>query len=326
MKRMLQLVGVSALVAFTGCMGPYKVEKFEEIGPNETAFVIPLEGETKEGQAQLQSVEYLEKSKVVAKRISIPQREKTLGRGPGNFEWIPTVRVVKVDRTPVTREWTRQAGTGTSNLNQAIGVESLDSINFSVGVNITCSVEEDDTAKFLYFYAGKPLSEVVDSNVRGFLQTVLAREFGQYMLTDCPKKKTEVFAKAYEEARLLFETKGVTVNYLGSSEGLNYDDPKIQEAINRKFIAENDILVAKQEKLAQDERNLQVIEKARTEAESAKLIEQAREALTLKTQLEVQKIQAEAMRIAAEKWNGTMPSTILPQGTQMLFGLDAPRK
>lgn len=319
-------VSVFALVLFSGCAGPYKVEQFEDIGPNETAFVIPLEGETQSGQEQLQSIEYLQKNKVVAKRISIPQRQKNIGRTPGAFEWIPTVRVIKVDRTPVTREWTQKSTTGTSTTDDSIGVESLDSINFSAGVNITCSVEEDDTAKFLYNFAGKKLEDVVDTNVRGFLQTVLAREFGKLMLTECPKKKADVFTLAYEEARVFFEAKGITINYLGSSEGLSYDDPKIQEAINRKFIAENDILVAKQEKLAQDERNLQLIEKARTETEAAKLIEEAREALTLKTELEVKRIQAEAMKVAAEKWNGSVPSMVLPQGSNMLFGLDAPRK
>jgi len=324
MKRFMMIVSMLAL-GVTGCMGPYKVELFEEIGPNETAFVIPLEGETKEGQAQLQSVEYLEKNKVVAKRITIPQREKNTGRGAGSYEWIPTARVIKVDRTPITREWTKSPGSGTSPINQAIGVESLDSINFSAGVNITCSVEETDAAKFLYYFAGKKLPDVVDSNVRGFIQTVLAREFGQYSLTECPKKKADVFAKAFTEGKELFKQKGVTIEYLGSSEGLAYDDPKIQEAINKKFTTENDIEVAKQETLAQDERNKLLIGKAKAEAEAAAEIAKAQEAMSLKVDLEVKLIQAQAMKTAAERWLGNVPASVLPQGSNMLFGLDAPR-
>ena len=315
----------AGLFAATGCMGPYKVEKFEEIGPNETAFVIPLEGETQSGQSTLKSVEYLEKNKVVAKRIIIPQREHALGRTPGNFEWNPTVRVIKVDRTPVTREWTKSAESGTSTNDDAIGVESLDSINFAAGVNITCSIQEQDAAKFLYHFAGKPLKDVVDSNVRGYVQTVLAREFGKLMLTECPKKKSDVFQTAFEESKDFFTAKGLTVEYMGSSEGLAYENAKIQDAINKKFVAENDIEVARQEKLAQDERNKMAIEKAKAEAQAAHALEEAREALTLKTELEVKRIQAEATKAAAEKWNGSVPSSILPQGSNLLFGLDAPR-
>lgn len=315
----------AVLVALVGCRGPYKVEKFEEIGPNETAFVIPLEGETKEGQAQLQSVEFLESKRVVSKRISIPQRQHDLGRGPGNFEWIATVRVIKVDRSPVTREWTRGSSSGTSSRDEAVAVESKDSINFRAGANITCSIREEDTAKFLYYFAGKPLSEVIDTNVRGLVQTVLAREFGQRDLRQCMEEKIDAFTLCLEETRKIFAEKGLSVDYLGSSEGLLYDEKKIQDAINARFVAENDIEVAKQEKLAQDQRNTLLIEKAKAERLAAEEIAKAQEAMTLKVTLEVQRTLAEAQKIAAERWNGNVPTTILPQGSNLLFGLDAPR-
>ncbi len=325
-RKMFQCVFVSLAVSvLAGCAGPYKVVQFEEIGPNETAFVIPLEGETKGGQATLKSVEFLESNKVVAKRITIPQRQHDLGRTAGDYEWIPTVRVIKVDRTPVTREWTKGHESGTSAKNEAIGVESLDSINFRAGVNITCSIQEPDAAKFLYYFAGKPLTDVVDSNVRGYIQTILSREFGVIMLTECPKKKGEVFKTAFEEAKTFFAEKGLTVEYMGSSEGLLYDNPQIQDAINKKFLAENDIEVARQEKLAQVERNMMAIEKAKAEAEAAQALSDAREALTLRTELEVKRITAEATKTAAQRWNGSVPSNILPQGSNLLFGLDAPR-
>jgi hypothetical protein len=83
-------------------MKPVRVDPIEEIEPNETAFVIPLELGT-ENQAKLESIDFLEKNQVAAKRIVIPQRERKIGRWGHNIEWIPTVRVVTVDRTPVTR-------------------------------------------------------------------------------------------------------------------------------------------------------------------------------------------------------------------------------
>jgi len=82
------------------------------IGPNETAFVIPLEGDST-AQGRVQSIDALEKAKVMAKRIYLPVRKRDLGRGPANYEWVPTLKVVKVDRSPVTREWTAEVSTGT---------------------------------------------------------------------------------------------------------------------------------------------------------------------------------------------------------------------
>ena len=104
MKKLLfVLTGVALLVS----CGPYKKELSEEVENHETAFVIPIEYGTSEDQAKLMSEEYLEKNKVAAKRIILDQRKRKTGRFWWwfDYEWIPTARVVKVDRTPVTRDW-----------------------------------------------------------------------------------------------------------------------------------------------------------------------------------------------------------------------------
>ena len=46
------IMSIIVAVALTGCIGPAKVDKFEEIAPNETAFVIPLEGASKKNQGK----------------------------------------------------------------------------------------------------------------------------------------------------------------------------------------------------------------------------------------------------------------------------------
>jgi len=68
---------------------------------------------------------------------------------------------------------------------QAIAVESLESIGFSAGATITVSIKEEDAPTFLYYYFGKKLDDVVDQNVRSFVQMVLSREFGNRNLSDC---------------------------------------------------------------------------------------------------------------------------------------------
>ena len=137
----LLLIAVFTVVGLTGC-GPYPTEQAVEVKNNETAFVVPLEGDSKSKQAQFMSIEYLEKAKVATKRIIIPLRKRSLGRAWFDYEWIPLARVIVVDRSPVTREWLDKEG---------IKVESLDSVGFTVGVNCTGMIREEDAAKFLYY-------------------------------------------------------------------------------------------------------------------------------------------------------------------------------
>jgi hypothetical protein len=73
MKKVTLILSVIALaVSMTSCMKPYQEEIYVEVAPNETAYVIPLEEGTKDGQTKLKSEDYLEKNKVVAKRIYTP--------------------------------------------------------------------------------------------------------------------------------------------------------------------------------------------------------------------------------------------------------------
>lgn len=307
-------------VVLVGC-GPYKEEQYVQIGPHETAFLIPLEGDSTR-QGKMQSIEALEKAKVMAKRIYLPVRSRKLGRGYTNYEWVPTLRVICVGRTPVTREWTAEAGTGTSTANQAIEVESKDSINFGVGMTITCHVDEADTARFLYYYSGKTLSEIVDSNVRGFCQQKLAAKFGTLDLTECKKEKTRIFDELTKEAREFFEEKGVTIDFLGGVKGLQYQNPEIQAAIDKKFINEMEVQTSEQELAEQQVRNEMAVSVAEAERDAAKELYQAAEALELKVMLDIARIEAQATKDAAEKWGGKLPTGIMPAGSGLLFGLE----
>ena len=194
----LLLVAVFTVVGLSGC-GPYPTEQAVEVKNNETAFVVPLEGDSKSKQAQFMSIEYLEKAKVATKRIVIPLRKRSLGRAWFDYEWIPLARVIVVDRSPVTREWLDKEG---------IKVESLDSVGFTVGVNCTGMIREEDAAKFLYYYPGNSLADVMNKNVKGFIQNVLAREFGSRDLSVCQKEKKNIvldLAKELETAQATIE-------------------------------------------------------------------------------------------------------------------------
>lgn len=320
---------VSALMICVLCAacspGPAKIEPIVEIGPSKTAFLVPLEGAAKEGQGKFMSEEYLQSAKVATKRVVIPVRKRITGKFPilfGDYKWIPTVMVIEVDRTPETREWTREEGTGTSKRNQAIAVESKDSISFKVGVNTTTAIIEEDAAKFLYNFAGKHLTSVTDENVRGSVQTVLGREFGTRTLNECRVDKAEIFEICFKEVKAEFKKLGVTIMSLGHAEGLIYKDGEIQKAINENFKLEMDVIAAQNERKAQAERNLKDIEKAQAERDAAKAFAEAAQARTQQVDLEIRKIDANARLELAKKFNGQMPANILPQGSSLLLGLD----
>jgi len=321
MKTLLVMLLAVAFVFFAGCVGPPELEQFEQIEANETAFVVPLEGSTKTNQGKFMSVEFLEESKVAAKRINIPLRARHTGRFYYQFIWIPTVKVIKVDRTPVTCEWTNDGTTGTSNKNEVLSVESKDSIGFSVGINITCSVLENDAASFLYYYAGKELTSVVNTNIRGRVQEILSREFGKRDLTKCKEEKDKVSSIVCEETKAFFAKKGITVDYLGIVGGLTYEDKEIQEAINKTFIAENGIKVATQLLEAQKKINEKDKEIADTELYVAQRFAEAQDAAIAQIKLDIERVKADAQLEVAKKWDGKLPEKILPSGSPLLMSI-----
>lgn len=343
MRHFIKLFVVSAVaMGFLTACGPAKVERFENIGANETAFVVPLEGAGKSNQEQFMSVEYLNSAKVATKRISLSLREHSTGRMYWDYEWIPTVKVIKVNRQPVTREWTGKEDTGTAGRDEALWVESFDSIGFGVGVNTTALVREEDAAQFLYYFAGKPLAAVVDENVRGKINSILSREFAAHDLEAARGMKNQIFKIAAEETVAAFKTMGVTITNLGLAEGLVYADEEIQKAINEKFKAEMDIQIQEQKNKAQvqiNERNVAIakakadgaIKKANGEIKvqeakrlAADEFAKSIDSRTKQVELEIKLMNAKARLVFAENIQpGVLPSNILPQGSSMLFGLDS---
>ena len=253
------------LIVLAACK-PYNRPDIIEIGPNETAFVVPLSGDTT-SQTQFQSVAFLESNQVATKRIIIPKEEFQTGRLYYEVQYIPTVRVIVVDRTPVTREWTSSSNTGTANINQAFGVESAESIDFRVGATCSARVDEENAAKFLYYFSGRTLDQVMDQNVRGFIQAELFSEFGSLRLEDGQRQKGEIFARVYERAVEHFAPLGVTITSLGGSEGLMYNDPNVQAVINQNFEAEQAEVRAAANATAQALENQTYIEQQRAQIE-----------------------------------------------------------
>jgi len=182
-----------AVVTFMlgGCRRSYDTPEYKEIKNNETGFVVPLEGATGD-QAKLKSVDLLKVSQVATKRVQIMHRWNQTGRWDCEGGWLASVKLITVDRTPVTVEWTADVNSGTSKVNQGIWVESYDSVGFSTGFNCTGFVSEDDAATYLYYYPEKSLKDVMDTEVRGAFQAITSQVALRYKMDILRGYKQEI--------------------------------------------------------------------------------------------------------------------------------------
>jgi SPFH domain / Band 7 family len=308
------------VASLTACK-PVKVLDIEEIKANETAWAIPLDNSSQSGQVKFNSVEFLNAKKVAAKRIMIDKVERSVGRFPWNIEWIPAVRVIKVDRSLVTREWTDSLESGTAAKREGIGVVTKDSVQLRVGLTVTASIDEDDASTYLYFHGEKALRDVLDQNIRSFAVAELTRQYGDLTLGDAQTKGTEIYSKLFDDAKAAFKAKGITIQYLGNAEGLTYADPKVQSAINLSYQASQDAKTAEMEQNAQKIRSATLVMTAQAQADAAKELFAAKEASEFQNEMAIKLLTAQAQMRMASNWDGKMPLNILPANSPMLLNL-----
>lgn len=222
-----------------------------ELQPNQTAFLIPTIAGSLSDQERFQSATYYESRKVAAKRILL---DKELQAG----KYLPKNYVYIVDRTPVSRQWTEDKGTGTTASNEALCTETNQSLRVCYQIAVAVAVTEQDAATYLYYYpadklrdaqvggvyVSTPLAQVVDNQVRNYALTVLGRETKNRDLESTYTQTNEIVATTLKESAEFFKKQGITIVYLGMGGDLKLD-PEIQAAINRLYVAQKEREVAK---------------------------------------------------------------------------------
>lgn len=310
---------IASLAILPSC-APYKTLDVVEVKSNETAWAIPLDALSNAGQVKFNSVDFLNQKKVASKRIMVDKVPRSTGRMWYDLEWLPATRVITVDRSLVTRQWT-DGDAGTSKDDEGIGVVTRDSVKLRVGLTVTASIDEDDASTYLYYHGARPLSQVLDQNIRSFAVAELTKEYSLLSLTEAQAKGDDIYAKLFTDAYKAFKPKGISIQYLGNAEGLTYADPTVQQAINKRYLAEQDARTAQQEQEAQKVRNATTVMNAQAEADAAQKLFAAREASTFKNELNVKLMIAQAQLNMSQRWNGGMPSSILPSNSPLLMNL-----
>lgn len=297
-KRMFILTALIILlcVCFTGCRKPYDKPEFVTIEASQTAFLIPLIGDTSD-QGVFESEELLLEAKVATKEIQIPHRWVQTGRKHYQGEYRPTATLIVVERKPVSRSW-ESGDTSATSANKAIFGETSDNIGIYVGMNCTAMIEEKDAAKFLYRYNNTPLETIIDTDIKKMVEDRFNIETAQYASTELGAKKGEIMEAVKTYVVDYFEDYGITITVLGLKEGISFENPAIQTAIDQKFASEQKLEIQQNENAA----NI-----AKAEAEAEATIMQA------EAQAEANRLLAESLtdeilaQLYYEKWDGKLP-------------------
>lgn len=338
-KKMMSKVGILLLAATclfsTGCWRAYQVPILETIETQEEGFLIPLTGDAAT-QSSSNNEEFLKKNLVFTKQVIIPQQWVQTGRGDWSGEWRPAATLIKVDKAPVTREWTADPNSGSSNKNEAVWVMTADQVEFSTGFSCTARIaNRDDAIKFLHNYPNGSLSKVMDNEIRAKLQTEFAMEVTDLPMETLRKAATPHLTTVIKKVTEFFQLRGIQITNLGITGGFVYKDKTIADTMVKVFNAEQEQFVAIAEAQAQEERNKKIQLEAdskskatltikEAEAEGIKAVADAKAYEIEKAQenkeIYVQLKQLEIVKEQMEKWDGKWPVTFLGgQSPQMLM-------
>lgn len=284
---------------FSGCglfRKPYDKPEFATISASQTGFLIPLIGDTSD-QSAFESEELLLTHKVATKEVQIPHRWVQTGRKHYTGEWRASATLIIVERKPVSRSWESGDSAATSS-NKAIFAETADGIGIYVGMNCSAQIEEADAVKFLYRYNNTSLETIIDTDIKKMVEDEFNMAVAQHTSTDLLKHKAEIMEQVKENVTAYFKDFGITITVLGLKEGISYENPAIQTAIDEKFASEQKLEIQQNENAAN-------IAKAEAEAQAV-LIEA--EAQAKANKLLSESLTPEVLsQMYYEKWNGILP-------------------
>lgn len=296
MKKIITLILALAMCLALCACKPYDTPEFVTIEASQTAFLIPLVGDTTQ-QSAFESEEMLAEAKVATKEIQIPHRWVQTGRWESIGEYRPSAALIIVERKPVSRSWESGDSAATSS-NRAIFGETADNIGIYVGMNCTAMIEEKDAAKFLYRYNNTPLETIIDTDIKKMVEDRFNIETAKYTSTDLGAKKGEIMEAVKAYVVEYFTEYGITITVLGLKEGISFENTAIQTAIDQKFASEQKVVIQENE----NEANL-----AKAEAEAQAMI------LKAEAEAEANRILAESLseeileKMYYEKWDGKLP-------------------
>ena len=327
-RKVLPALLILSALFTTGCYRPMKPVEWKDIDTNEEAFLIPLTTDGKQ-QESTNSEDYLKANMVYAKQVLMPKKWVPYGYEwlGANGRWEDDGVLVKLKRSPVTREWTAEANSGTSTKNEAIWVMTSDQVEFSTGWTCTARIKDKEAAiKFLHNYPAGSLEQVMDTEVRSRIQTEFGIEVTDLPMEQLRLKATPHIEHVVKDVVAFFATRGVEITNLGISGGFVYKDESIKKKLVEVFNAEQEKALALAATMAQEQKNKTILEAAngkakalmlekKAEADAIKLVADAKKYEIeqakgdLPTYVKLKQIEIDKARL--EKWDGKYPTTFM---------------
>ncbi len=244
--------------------------------PNQSAFWIPDVGANKDTQAHFGAKEYQDAQKVEFKRFNIPH-SKLVGSAGTSFTsgwdyFVPTGRLILVDRTPYARDWQGAANKGSSTADESMACQTNEGLDWTIGISIGVTVKDEDAFKFLNSfgiqssdrkikdtadsiyedgqilfqstYYSRTVAEVMDNNVHRDIHTLVCRQVMARTLDQANMQMNEMMDAIETTGRKYLADYGITLTFIGWADTVTFS-PDVQAAINRKYIAAQDEAVAK---------------------------------------------------------------------------------
>lgn len=323
--KLRQYAGVLSLfllLSLTGCRKPFEPVKLEIIEPNEVGFLIS--NNDVNDQKSTASEDY-GKNIVNTQQVKIPQMWVQRGYQTifWNGEWIDAARLIKVDTASITREWTADPNSGTSQKNEAIWVMTSDQVEFSTGWTCTAKIaSRDDAAKFLSNYRNGSLETVMDQEVRAKIQSSFGLAVTDLPMDTLRNAATPVIVKTVDDVKAFFLERGITITNLGITGGFVYKNPKVLEKMAEVFTAEQEKSIAIAKTMAQQEENKRIqleseakakatLTERQAESDGIKMVADAKAYEIEKAQqnkeiyLSLKELEIDKLKL--ERWDGKYP-------------------
>ncbi len=240
---------VVLILVYVLLIPPYNQPKFENIENNETGFLIPLDTDTS-GQVRFESAEYLKEKNVASKRVQIQKRWVQTGRLPAWGEYMDTVRLIKVKRESVSRQWTEDPVPNTPTSDDAITVQSKNGTRIRLAFNCTAFIPESDAEKgakaehpegaehFLYYYKGDSLEHIMDREVRDRVQSAAAQYCAKLPDDTLRGSQHDLIEAVQSDVVPFFKKRGLLITNIGLSGGFHYTNMAIQKSIDDAIAAQ----------------------------------------------------------------------------------------
>ena len=268
-KSFLLTVLLLVSTFFVGCVRPYDKPEYVEVGPNETAFVIPMFTDVNlktEDQVQLnnETVEFYKKNMVSSKLIQIPHKWIQTGRCVRDGYYKGTVRVITVDLTPKSGNWLQ-------NDKNAIKVETAASQGITIPMSYTIRILPEDAALYLSYYKAVDFQSVIDTQINRFFAQRAGEAFHTVEYKDVARMRDIILADAVKQTKEYFKFQGITIDQLAIVDGLIYDDKSLQSNIDEQAKVQAQIVLEKQKATLLDEQKRNKDKEAEMEASVARI-------------------------------------------------------